>query len=232
MRINKYLAHHNYASRREADRLIADGRVFINGKRAELGATVSDSDTVEVRGVLQAQRVYYVYYKPRGVVTVNAQQGEQEVLDIVEFPQKVYPIGRLDKDSEGLLLFTNDGRLTDTLLNPKYKHEKEYRVDVDKPITHSFLQKMQQGVAIGKVGGIANYVTKPALVRRTKRTQFEIVLTEGKNRQIRRMCGALGYAVTKLVRFRFEHLHLKHMKPGQYRRLTVDEEEKLLAMIS
>jgi len=227
-RINKWLADHQYASRREADALIEKGFVFINGKKAVLGDKVEDADKVEVRGKLAAEKVYYAYNKPMGVVTVNAQKGEQEILDVVQFPEKVYPVGRLDKDTEGLIIFTNDGRLTTALLDPKEVTEKEYSVTVDKPITHQMLVRLGLGVDIGVVGKSRHYKTKKAKVRKISTKRLDIVITEGKNRQVRRMCGALGYKVVELRRFRIGNIKLGSLKKGQYRKLKESEIEEFL----
>ncbi len=231
-RINKYLAKQQYASRREADILIEEGKVFINGKIAKLGDIVKEGDEVSVRGIEQSKKAYYAYYKARGIVTVNAQyKDEKEIKDVTKFPERVYPLGRLDKESEGLLILTNDGRLTDALLNPKRKHEKEYSVDVNEKLTNSHIQKLQHGVDIGHVGTNKKYITKPALVRRTGPKSFDIVLTEGKNRQIRRMCGSLGLGVERLKRFRILHIELKGLKPGLFRNIEGKELEKLLKVL-
>ena len=227
-RINKWLADHQYASRREADALIEKGFVFINGKKAALGDKVEDGDKVQVRGKEAEAKAYYAYNKPAGVVTVNAQQGEQEILDLTKFPEKVYPVGRLDKETEGLILLTNDGRLTTALLSPKKEVEKEYDVTVDKPITHQFLMRMKHGVDIGVVGKTRHYKTKPVKIRKTSAKKFEIVLSEGKNRQIRRMCGAQGYKVVSLRRFRVGAILLGSLKKGQYRKIKPSELEGLL----
>lgn len=228
IRINKWLADHQYASRREADGLIEKGFIFINGKKAVLGSKVNEGDVVEVRGATAAEKVYYAYYKPEGLVTVNAQEGEKEILDTAQFPEKVYPVGRLDKESEGLIIFTNDGRVTTALLDPKEKEEKEYAVTVNKPITHQFLVRMQNGIDIGVVGKTRHYKTKKAKVRRTSPKKFDIVLTEGKNRQIRRMCGALGYEVLKLKRFRIGEISLGNLKKGHFRKLRERELSSIL----
>ncbi|XKT74251.1 MAG: pseudouridine synthase [Patescibacteria group bacterium UBA2163] len=231
MRINKYLALQQYASRREADTLVEQGKVFINGRKAVLGDQVEPDDVVDVRGAQSKKRVYYLYHKPRGVVTINAQEGEKEISDITSFPESVYPVGRLDKESEGLLLFTNDGRVADALLRPENHHEKEYAVEVHKPITHAFLTRMQHGVDIGAVGKTKHYITKPALVRCIKPHSFEIVLTEGKNRQIRRACAALGYEVKKLKRFRIQNLELGKLRKGEFRELNGDELVQFLTQL-
>ncbi len=232
LRINKYLADRQYASRREADRLVESGVVFINGKKAVLGDMVLEEDVVTVRGKTSAEKAYYAYFKPKGLVTVNAQEGEKEILDVMEFPTKVYPLGRLDKESEGLIIFTNDGRLTDLLLNPEFKHEKEYSVTVNKPIQHTFLVHMRNGVNIGTVGFVKNYKTKAAKVRRTSPKTFDITLTEGKNRQIRRMVAALGYKVIRLRRFRIETIELGKLKPGQFRIIKDKELDTFLKTLT
>ena len=218
MRINKYLAHNQYCSRREADTLIEDGKVFINGHVAKLGDQVDENDEVTVEGVRQTNKVTYAYYKPRGIVTTGAQDGEREILNVAKFPEKVSPIGRLDKDSEGLILMSNDGTLTTQILGTGI--EKEYSVTVNKPITHTFLVHMRNGVKIKiptKNKGSRWYTTQKTKIRRTSPTSFDIVLTEGKNRQIRRMCAALGYEVEKLKRFRIGDIELDKLKAGQHR---------------
>lgn len=228
IRINKWLADHQYASRREADVLIEKGKVFINGKKAVLGDKVEESDTVEVRDAKAEEKAYYVFNKPEGVVTVNAQKGETEILDLVDIEERVYPVGRLDKETEGLILLTNDGRVATKLLKPDAETEKEYTVTVDKPVTHQFLMRIKHGVDIGVVGKTRHYKTKPVKIRKTGPKRFDIVLTEGKNRQIRRMCGALGFKVVKLKRFRIGELELGSIKKGQYRKLKSREIERIL----
>lgn len=214
MRINKYLAHKNYATRRGADILIASGKVLINKKTAKLGDQVQETDIVTLRGVEKKEYVYYAYYKPVGVSTIGGNTNEKSINDVAKFDEKVFPIGRLDKDSEGLLIMTNDGRLTDKLLNPDLDHEKEYLVTVDKEVTHSFLVKMNLGIKIG------DYKTKKAKIRRASKNSFEIILTEGKNRQIRRMCGSLGFAVKSLKRVRVMNITLGRLKPNQWKKIT------------
>lgn len=227
-RINKWLADHQYASRREADALIEKGLVFINGKQAQLGDQVSDTDAVEVRGIEAEQKAYYAYSKPAGIVTVNAQHGEEEILDRVDIPEKVYPVGRLDKETEGLILLTNDGRVATNLLKPDAETEKEYEVMLDKPVTHQFLMRLKHGVDIGAVGKVRHYKTQPVKIRKVGPKKVEIVLTEGKNRQIRRMAGAVGFKVVKLKRFRIGSLQLGSLKKGQYRKLKPAEIKEIL----
>lgn len=211
MRLNKYLAHQGISTRRGADALIAAGKIFINGKRAAIGAQVGESDKVTVAGVPDTDHVYYAYYKPVGVITVGREPDTKSIADVARFPTKVFPVGRLDKDSEGLIIMTNDGRVSERLLHPDREHEKEYVVTVDKDITHEFLVKMFRGVKI-KSGK-----TKESKIRRKDKHTFEIVLSEGKNRQIRRMCGTLGYQVKKLKRIRVMDIILGRLKANQWR---------------
>jgi 23S rRNA pseudouridine2604 synthase len=217
MLINKYLANKNYATRRGADELISNGKIMINGRIAKLGDQVKETDIVTLKGVSEKEFVYYAYYKPTGVSTIGGNTEEKSIKDVAKFQEKVFPIGRLDKDSEGLLIMTNDGRLTDKLLNPKNDHEKEYFVTVDKEISHALLIKMNHGIKIG------DYKTKKAKIRRATKHSFEIILTEGKNRQIRRMCGALGFAVKALKRVRVMNITLGKLKPNQYRKIDAKD---------
>lgn len=221
-RINKYLAEKNYATRRGADELVSAGKVLINGKVAKLGDQVREDDIVSVKDFETKDYVYYAYYKPSGVVTLGKELGAKNIEETVKFPERVFPLGRLDKDSEGLLIMTNDGRLTDKLLNPKFDHEKEYLVEVDREITHEFLVKMSHKVDIGI------HVTNKSKIRRVDKNHFEIILSEGKNRQIRRMCGVLGFGVRKLKRFRVVNILLGKLKPNQYRKLSTKELETFL----
>ncbi len=222
MRINKYLAHKGFSTRRGADELISAGKVYINGKLAKLGMEVSETDKVTLKGFEPKEYFYYAYYKPVGVITIGKEPDTKSIAEVAKFPERVFPLGRLDKDSEGLLIMTNDGRLTDKLLNPDFDHEKEYLVELDKHITHEFLVKMFQGVKIS--GG----KTKQAKIRRKEKNSFEMILTEGKNRQIRRMCGTLGFGVKKLKRTRIMNITLGKLKPNQYRNLTPKELKDLL----
>lgn len=225
VRINKYLSLRGFASRRGADTLVEEGKVFINDTKAILGDLVYSDDTVRVEGKERQERTYIAYYKPVGIVTVGAQEGEREIKDVLTTKYNVFPIGRLDKASCGLILLSNDGRITDRLLHPSHHHEKEYEVVVDKPITHTFITQMALGV------DIKGARTRNTKVRRTSKYSFEIVLTEGKNRQIRRMCRALGYEVKELRRFRVENIELGRMKPGQYRLIEGKELDDLLGSL-
>lgn len=226
VRINRYLAEKGLATRRGGDALVLEGKVLINGRVAKLGDKVTKKDKVEIAGQeLAKDYAYFAYNKPAGVVTVGAQNNEKEIKDVVNFPVPVFPVGRLDKDSEGLILMTNDGRVTDRLLSPKSNHQKEYLVRTHETINNSLLQRLKQGVRLGTT------VTKPALVKKTEQHEMEIVLTEGKNRQIRRMCASLGYNVTNLRRFRIENIELGKLKHGEYREIKGKELEDFLKIL-
>ena len=222
MRINKYLAQQGTASRREADALVEQGIVLINGKKALMGQKVERSDTVTLKGSTKEKK-YLAYYKGRGIITHSPAEGEVDIATRLKDDYgitDVNPIGSLDKDSEGLLILTSDGRITGPLLDPEAKHEKEYEVTVDKPVNGYFLKQLETGV------NIEGYYTKPARATKAKHAmKFMLVLTEGKKHQIRRMCAALGYQVQTLKRLRIANVELGTLKPNQYRILK-DEELK------
>lgn len=226
MRINKYLADQKIASRREADVLIDAKKVLINGKKAVLGQLVYEGDKVEIAGETK-KYVYLAYYKGRGVITHSPAEGE---IDIATRLKKDYsltnvsPVGRLDKDSEGLIILTNDGRIIGPLLDPVANHEKEYEVTVDKAVTGMFTKLMALGV------DIEGYRTKPAAIAASTRNQkrFNLTLTEGKKHQIRRMCAALGYQIQSLKRVRIMNIELGTLKPNQYRKIAGAELKELL----
>jgi 23S rRNA pseudouridine2604 synthase len=229
MRINKYLAHTGIASRREADELITAGKILINGQPAEIGQKITADDSVEVVGKTKAKN-YYAYYKGRGVITHSPAPDEVDIATRLKKDfglSDVAPLGRLDKDSEGLLLLSNDGRITGPLLDPESGIEKEYEVLVDKPVTGMFTRIMSHGV------DIEGYTTKPAVVTAHPKneTRFTIVLTEGKKHQIRRMCAALGYQVQTLKRVRVANIELGKLKPNQYRKIVGSELETLLTTL-
>jgi 23S rRNA pseudouridine2604 synthase len=226
IRINKYLADKNICSRREADELIKLGKVRINGKKAVLGDKVLGADEVIVSKKNSKKLVYYAYNKPIGIVTHGPQGDEKAILDISKFPEKVYPIGRLDKDSWGLIILTNDGRITDKVLNPEKNHEKEYFVKVNKIMSESFLNKMGKGVMLED-----GYKTKPAKVQVINEAMFSITLTEGKKRQIRRMCAALGYSVIDLKRVRVMNIKIGGLKPEEFREIKGAELKDFFASL-
>ena len=215
MRLNKYLAHKNHATRRGADELIADGKVLVNGKVAIVGQKVSEKDVVEVR-FKPVKKHYYAYNKPRGVITHSPSEDERDIRQSVPLPG-VFPIGRLDKDSSGLIILTDDGRITDKLLNPDYVHEKEYEVTTKEELRPNFKQRIEPGV------DIEGYMTKPCSVEVLGSRLFTITLTEGKKHQIRRMCAALGLVVDSLKRTRIMNVHLSGLREGEYRELTKAE---------
>ncbi len=222
VRINKRMADLGLASRREADEMIATGTVFVNGKRAESGMQIDPlKDKIEVRSEKKSF-VYYAYNKPVGVITTGAQGDEQDILSYTKFPQKVFPLGRLDKDSHGLILLTNDRRITHRLLDPQFEHEKEYRVTIEKNINRYFLNKMEEGI---KIDGNQ---TKPTKIIQESSSTFRIILIEGKNRQIRKMVEASGDTVIDLLRLRVENIPLGNLKVGTFRTLTKEEISVLL----
>ena len=225
IRINKYLADKGIATRRKADELVSQGKILINGKVAKLGDQVWEDDKVEVKGMKEEKLVYYAYNKPVGVTTIGKQPGEEEIKDITQFPIKVFPVGRLDKDSSGLLIMTNDGRITKKLLDPKYDHEKEYIVEVNHPIEHTFMVRLRDGVKLGKE------VTKKAKVRKIDKYTLEIIITEGKNRQIRRMCASFNYDVRSLKRIRVMNIELGKLKSNYYREIKGKELEEFLKKV-
>lgn len=225
MRLNKYLAHTGVASRREADVLISDGKVTINGKKAEIGQKVEDGDKVKVIGKTKS-KTYYAYYKGRGIITHSPGEHETDIATRLKNDYgltHVSPIGRLDKDSEGLIILSNDGRITGPLLDPESDTEKQYEVTVDKQVTGMFTRIMATGV------DIEGYKTKEATVEKSKNPmRFTIVLTEGKKHQIRRMCAALGYQIQSLKRVRVANIEIGKLKPNQYRKINGDELQTLL----
>jgi len=221
MRINKYLAFKGYSTRKGGDTLVSKGLVSINGKRAQLGDQVKEGDKVEVRGTKKTYH-YYAYNKPRGIIT-HSPQGDEESIEQTVPLKGVFPVGRLDKDSYGLIILTDDGRITDKLLNPAYVHEKEYKVSVKSDLPSNFKKRMEAGVLI------EGYKTKPAMVRIHGEKSFSVVLTEGKKHQIRRMCSALKVDVAKLERTRIMNIKLLSTKAGQYREITGKELERFLA---
>ncbi|MCR4333692.1 MAG: rRNA pseudouridine synthase [Patescibacteria group bacterium] len=224
MRINKYLAHEGISTRRGADELIARGKVLINGRVATLGEKVNKGDKVELRGKDASKKyLYYAYNKPVGVITHSPQLGEKDIKGSV--PMDVFPIGRLDKESSGLIILTNDGRVTDRLLNPEYDHDKEYRVRVNETLREAFKKTMEGGV------DIEGYLTAPCVVRKTGPKSFNITLTEGKKHQIRRMVAALHNTVIELERTRILNIRLEDLKPGAWRPIEGEELKDFLTKI-
>lgn len=235
VRINKYLAEQQYASRRGADELIKSGRVTINGRLAVLGDTVSSSDKVEVKkSILDKEPIYVAYNKPIGMLTHSAGPGEQDIATAI-IPllkgqlhgAKLFPIGRLDKDSHGLIILTNDGRITGKLLDPEEDHDKEYVVETVHKLPNNFQMLMERGVTISDGEG-NKYKTKRCVVRLLGDRKFSITLTEGKKRQIRRMCEACGAAVKDLMRTRIMNIELGYLSDNNIRRIKGEELEVFL----
>lgn len=220
VRINKYLALKKISTRRGADELVKNKKVFINGKLAFLGDKVNEKDTVEVRGVKLNEYKYFAYHKPIDVITHSPQEGEQDIKEEIKnknIPKDVFPIGRLDKNSHGLIILTNDGRITDQLLNPKYVHEKEYVVRTSNKLRSNFKQKMEAGV------NIEGYITKKCKVKILNDFTFRVVLTEGKKHQIRRMCSALFQEIADLKRERVMNIKLGNLKSNEFREIKGTE---------
>ena len=226
MRLNKYISETGACSRREADAWIAAGRVTVNGKAAALGTQVAAGDSVALDGKpLSAKRrdVYIALNKPRGVTCTTERHVEGNIVDFIGHPQRIFPIGRLDKESEGLILLTNNGDIVNEILRVEHGHEKEYLVTVERPVTATFLAMMAAGVKI------AGEKTQPCVVTRAGPDTFRIVLTQGLNRQIRRMCSALGFRVKRLQRVRIMHIRVGTLAVGHWRDLTDAEVGPLLA---
>jgi 23S rRNA pseudouridine2604 synthase len=215
IRINKYLATRGDSTRRGADILVEDRKVTINGRLAKLGDKVNEGDKVIVKGVDKKEYLYYAYYKPRGMITHSPQNDEESIEEAIrgKLPDGLFPIGRLDMDSHGLIILTNDGRITEKLLSPERYHEKEYIVTVDKPTTASFLKNMERGV------DIEGYKTKPAKVREAGSCKIDIVITEGKKHQLRRMCASLGFTVKDIKRIRIMNIKLDTLNPRSFRQI-------------
>ena len=224
MRINKFISEAGTASRRGADKLITEGRVTINGKRATIGSQVEPGDDVRVNGnqlFVARNNVYIALNKPVGITSTTEKGVKGNIVDLVNHPFRVFHIGRLDKDSEGLILLTNDGDIVNEILRSENQHEKEYIVSVDRPITTEFLKQMSEGVKI------LDTVTLPCKVEQLSKYDFKIILTQGLNRQIRRMCEELGYNVYRLQRMRIMNIELGKLPPGQWRYLSKKEQAAL-----
>ena len=227
-RINKYLSEAGYCSRREADRLIKENKVTINGKIPEIGTKVQEGDVVRVEGKQisnDIKRIYLAFYKPIGVVSTTDTKEPNNIVDYIGYPTRLFHVGRLDKDSEGLILMTNDGDIVNKILRARNNHEKEYLVTVKQPITKSFIKKMGEGVPI------LDTVTKKCVVEQIDKYRFRIILTQGLNRQIRRMCEQLGNKVRRLERYRIMNINLD-VPLGQWRYLSKQELAELNQLLS
>lgn len=231
VRINKFLSEAGVCSRREADRQIEAGNVTIDGKIAQMGDRVSEGQQVCFQGVpvkKEEEMILIALHKPAGIVCTAEKREKNNVIDYLNYPKRIYPVGRLDKDSEGLLLLTNNGDIVNKMMRSGNMHEKEYIVTVNRPVTDSFLHGMANGVPLVEL----NATTRKCRVERTGKKQFRIVLTQGLNRQIRRMCEYFGYRVQKLVRVRIMNIELGDLEPGKYRDVTPQEYKRLLELIA
>lgn len=230
IRINKYLSEAGVCSRREADRKIEAGEVTIDGVVATTGTRVMPNQVVLVNGVLankEQEEILIAFYKPVGIVCTAEKREKNNVIDYIHYPKRIYPIGRLDKDSEGLLLLTNNGDIVNRMMRAGNYHEKEYIVEVNKPITDSFIRGMSGGVPLVELG----QTTRKCKVEKINKTTFKIILTQGLNRQIRRMCEYFGYRVKSLKRERIMNIELGDLEVGRYRNLTKEEYNGLMALI-
>lgn len=229
IRLNKFISEKGICSRREADKLIEEGKVTINGKRAEMGTKVSCHDEVRLNGKLLTQNeslVYIALNKPVGITCTTEKKVLGNIVDLINYPKRIFPIGRLDKDSEGLIFLTNDGDIVNKILRAGNNHEKEYIVTVNKAITDEFINRMSSGVKI------LGTITKPCTVIKEGTYVFRIILTQGLNRQIRRMCDALGYHVVKLKRIRIMNVKLDDLPIGKWRYLAPSELKVINKLIS
>ncbi|AGI47733.1 ribosomal large subunit pseudouridine synthase F [Thermoplasmatales archaeon BRNA1] len=231
VRLNKFIAEAGVASRRAADRMIEEGRVTVNGRKGVLGDRITSDDEVRVDGRVitrdDSGSVILVFNKPRGLTCTSDKGDGTNVIDYIGYPRRIFTIGRLDKDSEGLLLLTNDGDLANKIMRSRYGHEKEYVVTVDREIDESFLRGMEKGVEIED-----GVVTRKCRTEMVDLFTFRIVLKQGLNRQIRRMCEHFGYGVKKLVRVRVMNIELGNLKPGRYRDISKREREVLMETLS
>ena len=230
VRLNKYLSEIGHCSRRAADKLIDAGRIQVNGQKVVMGQKVTPQDQIEIDGVLiedhQERNVYIAFNKPVGIVcTTDTRVEKDNIIDFINYPSRIFPIGRLDKPSEGLILLTNDGDIVNKILRARNNHEKEYIVTVNKPVTGEFIEKMANGVQV------LDTITRKCIVEQLHKKQFRIVLTQGLNRQIRRMCEYLDYRVVKLKRIRIMNIEL-NVGIGKYRDLTKKELSELNRLLA
>jgi len=225
IRLNKYIASSGICSRREADKLIESGKVSVNGVVADLGTRVSEGDSVEVEGrsvTPEDSMIYIAFNKPLGITCTTDRRDPSNIIDYINFSERIFPIGRLDKNSSGLILLTNNGDIVNTLLRSENGHEKEYVVTIDRPYDKEFIKTMSTGVPV------LGRMTLPAEVIPVNAKTFRIILKQGMNRQIRRMCECLGYKVTRLKRIRFMNVKLGDLETGKWRYLTAAEKKELI----
>ena len=230
VRLNKFIADCGYCSRREADRLIEAGKVTVNGKEAEMGMRVTDDDTVVIDGRAlkrEEETILLVFNKPPGITCTTSKDDDTNVVDYINYPKRIYPIGRLDKYSEGLLLLTNKGDLVNGIMRSRYDHEKEYIVTVDRVVDDELLRRLSSGVYLKEL----DVTTKPCKCQKVARNKFSMIITQGLNRQIRRMCEEMGCRVMKLRRIRILDIELSDLPVGEYRKATKKEMDSVLRMM-
>ena len=228
-RLNKFISETGICSRREADKLIEQGRVTLNGEKPEMGVKVSADDTIEIDGKplkKKPRTIYIAFNKPVNITCTTERKIKGNIIDYINYPQRIFPIGRLDKPSEGLIFLTNDGDIVNKILRAGNAHEKEYVVTVDKPITPEFIRRMRNGIPV------LDTITQKCFVERESKFVFRIILTQGLNRQIRRMCEYLGYKVQKLKRTRIMNINLDNLPVGKWRYLTENEITKINNMVA
>ena len=230
IRINKYLSEAGVCSRREADRLVEEGAITIDGKAAVMGDRILEGQKVAVHGKIvckEEELILLAFNKPVGIVCTSAKSEKDNIIDYIHYPKRIYPIGRLDKDSQGLILLTNKGDIVNRIMRSGNKHEKEYEVKVNKPVTAQFLAGLQKGVPLEDL----EVVTRPCKAQQTGEMEFRIIITQGYNRQIRRMCEYFSYKVVKLKRTRILNIDLGSLKKGRYRKVTEEEQKELYRII-
>lgn len=231
MRLNNYISSTGMCSRREADKLIQQRKVLINGKIAQIGQSVEPNDVVKVNGrkiTPKKQHVYIALNKPVGITCTTERHIKDNIIDYINYPERIFPVGRLDKPSEGLIILTSDGTIVNKILRSENNHEKEYVVTVDRNITDKFITDMQNGVRIFNPVNNKYVITNKCKVTKVNNKTFKIILSQGLNRQIRRMCEVFGYNVTKLQRIRIMNLTIKGIAPGKWRKLTDKEVQSLI----
>lgn len=226
IRINKYLSQAGICSRRQADIYVEEGKVLVDGVPAVSGTKVMPGQEVIFDGKLihiQEELIFLAFHKPKGIVCTSSKAEKNNIIDFIHYPERIYPVGRLDKDSQGLILLTNDGEAANQIMKARNYHEKEYEVTVDKRITREFIEGMRNPVPLQEIGA----VTRRCKVKKEGSNQFRIILTQGYNRQIRRMCEYFGYRVTRLKRVRIMNIHLGNLREGTYRKLSPKELKQL-----
>lgn len=228
-RLNKFISETGYCSRREADRLIQEGKVLVNNEVPELGTKITDDDVVIIEGKIlsvQEKFIYLAFHKPPGIICTTETNVKDNIIEYVNYPKRIFPVGRLDRASEGLIFLTNDGDIVNKILRAGNNHEKEYIVTVDKPVTAKFISEMSNGIPI------LDTTTRKCFVEKTDKNEFRIILTQGLNRQIRRMCDYLDYRVQRLIRTRIMNIDLTNLDTGKLREISAEELNTIHTLVS